>query len=102
MIHYLQLHASGKFRQYEEGLFGSVVPPPEYNLTNVVAPVYLHYGANDWPANPEGIPELASKLGGMTVTRKVPLEDFNHFDFLYAKDAVTLLYNDVIKIIGEA
>jgi hypothetical protein len=41
--------------------------------------------------------ELYSKLPNVVGMNQVPLDTFNHVDFQWAKDAKTLLYNDLIK-----
>jgi hypothetical protein len=40
---------------------------------------------------------LYSKLPNVVGKNKVPMDTFNHADFQWAKDAKTLLYDDVIK-----
>lgn len=52
VYHYAQIWKSGKFRQYDFGTAKNLrkyhnAVPPEYNLTNVVSPVYLYTGGRD-------------------------------------------------------
>lgn len=51
MEHYIQLTKSGKFEQFDYGdknYFHYQSPtPPEYNLKNVVANIYLYHAAED-------------------------------------------------------
>lgn len=53
VLHYSQLINSAKFRMYDYGFAKNLVKygqmtPPEYDLSSVTAPVYLHYSDNDW------------------------------------------------------
>lgn len=56
MLHYLQEINTGKFQQYDEGTkagnmrrYGTP-KPPEYDLSKVTVPIFLHYGLNDYLA----------------------------------------------------
>lgn len=104
--HYLQLINSGKFRQFDYGFvqnlltYGSL-SPPDYDLSKVSTPVYLHHGSNDWVIVPKDVEILAPKLGNLTEVRLVNYTDFNHLDFIFAKDADKLLYNYIIQKIRE-
>lgn len=55
LVHYGQEVNSKKFRMFDFGFFGNRArygssSPPDYQLSNVNAPVALHYGDNDWLA----------------------------------------------------
>lgn len=57
VLHYLQEVKSGKFRQYDEGTaagnirkYGSP-EPPEYDLSQLEVPVFMHYSLNDYLAS---------------------------------------------------
>ena len=103
MIHYGQLIRSGRFRQYDHGAvtnllrYGSLTPP-RYNLNNVRAPVALHYSLNDWLAEPVDVHELFRGLGNCIGGFLVSDARFNHFDFLWAIDARSLVYRQVLDI----
>lgn len=46
----------------------------------------------------QDVSRLSKALGNQTnIVKIVPHNSWNHFDFLYAKDVVELLYNDMIK-----
>ena len=49
--HYMQSYRSGKFRKYDYGLnnmkiYGNT-EPPEYNISNVIAPIYSYRAPED-------------------------------------------------------
>lgn len=53
IVHYGQLVKSGKFRNFDFGWFKNIrvygsLSPPDYDLSKITAPVYLHYSGNDW------------------------------------------------------
>lgn len=106
VVHYAQGINSGKFRMYDYGLvenlfkYGSI-SPPNYDLSAISAPVYLHYSQNDWMAAMIDVEELASKLGNLAELHLISDPKFNHLDFTYATDADTLLYNRVLSIIKQ-
>lgn len=49
--HFVQSMLSGKFRQYDHKSKNmkiyNLTSPPEYNLNNVKAPIYLYHGEDD-------------------------------------------------------
>lgn len=52
MEHYIQLTKSGKFEQYDYGEKKNVLhygssTPPQYDLKNVTASIYLYHAAED-------------------------------------------------------
>ena len=59
LLHYLQEINTGKFQQYDEGTAAAnkrrygTAEPPEYDLSKVKVPIYLHYGLNDYLAATE-------------------------------------------------
>ncbi|XP_069680507.1 lipase 3-like [Periplaneta americana] len=101
-IHYGQEVTSGHFREYDYGALKNMVvygqvTPPDYDLSKVTAPVFLHYSDNDWLAAVEDVDRLSKELGNLAGMVKVPDEDFNHMDYLWAVDAPTLVYNTVME-----
>lgn len=105
-VHYLQIIKSGKFRQFDLGFSGNLgkygkLTPPEYNLTAVSTPVFLHNGQNDWVIVPQDAATLSTKLGNLKELRTVSYKAFNHLDFIYAKDVKELLYDGIIQDLSE-
>ncbi|KAL3266879.1 hypothetical protein HHI36_011030 [Cryptolaemus montrouzieri] len=101
-FHYLQGFTNGGyFRQYD---YGSIVnrikygspTPPEYNLTNIVCPVSLHYARKDQCVDFQDVEILLGKLPNAK-GRIVPSEYFSHLDFLWGNHVRSELYDYVLE-----
>ena len=118
---------TGKFRKFDYGLAGNIekydkTSPPDYNLRNITLPVYLHYATNDVLADVQVCTALIADLQLVSnflvflsmVLQDVlklykilpnaqkflvPCDSFAHLDFVWGKDANTLLYNEIICLI---
>lgn len=104
LVHYGQLTMSGRFCRFNylksENLIRYGTPePPDYNLKNVRAPVALHLSVDDIMSDPGDTMKLKRILPNVILYRIVPKDGFNHFDFLYAINVKTLLYDSVIEVI---
>ncbi|XP_059621083.1 lipase 3-like [Phlebotomus argentipes] len=104
LVHYAQLHNSGYFRQFDHGLLGNIgkygsISPPDYPLSQITAPIALHFGDNDWLAAVVDVENLRSKLPNVIEYYNVPLDAFNHIDFQWAIDVKLLVYNNLINLI---
>ncbi|XP_055678098.1 lipase 3-like, partial [Lutzomyia longipalpis] len=106
IIHYVQLYRTGHFRSFDYGpvknmqKYGSKIPP-DYPLERIAAPISLHYSDNDWGIDAEDVIRLSSKIPNLIGAFRVPFAKFNHIDYLVAKDAKSLLYDDLIKLISK-
>ncbi|XP_049792361.1 lipase 3-like [Schistocerca nitens] len=128
-IHYAQGIAKGHFRQYNYGILKNFkrygkATPPDYNLANVTAPVYLFYGPNDWLAGPtpvdfkvsnlchptfiidsmivaKDIDRLHNQLGNSKEKNMIEFPKFNHLDFIYGKDAYDFVYKPVLDVMNS-
>ncbi|XP_029675083.1 lipase 3-like [Formica exsecta] len=103
LAHYTQIFQSGKFRQYDYGraknqLIYNSTEPPDYNLANITIPVALLYSKNDWLISTEDVRRLYHSLPNVVDMYEVPWSNFNHIDFLWAKDAPKLVYERVLKL----
>ncbi|CAG2059734.1 unnamed protein product, partial [Timema podura] len=94
--------SSAKYREFNYGMiknlatYGSLTPP-DYDLSKITAPVFLHWSDNDWMADPKDVRELESKLPNVQGSIRVPLTEFNHLDYMWAIDAKPLLYDTVLE-----
>ncbi|EAT35491.1 AAEL012350-PA [Aedes aegypti] len=106
LAHYAQGINSGRFRQFDHGVVGNVMnygssTPPSYPLKRITAPVFLHYGDNDWLAAVSDVRLLYRQLGNGTRLLRVPEKQWNHLDFIYATGAKSLLYNRVMDLMNR-
>lgn len=97
--HFLQLYKSGKFQRFDHKdknteYYGSMAPP-EYNLSNVIAPAYLYHAEEDTLVVKTGMDKLACELPNVQNYQIVP--DFNHIDLMLGKDARELLYSEILR-----
>ncbi|XP_029176589.1 lipase 1-like [Nylanderia fulva] len=103
ILHFIQTNQSSKFRRYNYGreknlLLYNSPEPPEYNLTNITLPIALFYAPGDLLIKSVNIKRLYRILPNVIDLYEVPWPNFNHVDFIWAKDAPKLVYERVIKI----
>ncbi|CAL7940643.1 unnamed protein product [Xylocopa violacea] len=106
LVHYAQEIQSGYFRQYDYGekqnmVMYNSIKPPEYNLSNIVVPIMLFCGDNDWFSNRIDVHKLTSQLPNKPIISYVPFKKFNHIDFLWAIDAPKLVYKSLLKMLSQ-
>ncbi|CAH2091163.1 unnamed protein product [Euphydryas editha] len=100
--HYGQSITNKDFRRYDHGLlenmliYGSIIPP-RYDLSQITAPVFLHYSDSDPLADTADVDRLYRGLGRPMGKFRVPQATFSHVDFLWGIDAKTLVYDRVIR-----
>lgn len=107
VLHYAQeIKNNGIFRKYDYGaeenlkIYGQTVPP-KYNISNIKPEVYFMYGMNDWLASYIDVEILAKNVPNLQGLYKVPMDSFNHIDFIFGKDADTLIYQPILKLLGS-
>ncbi|CAH0694148.1 unnamed protein product [Spodoptera exigua] len=106
-----QLHHYGQgitdrgFRRYDHGsrfsnyrAYGSF-RPPNYDLSKVTTPVFLHYSDSDPLAHVNDVDRLFRELGRPIGKFRIPQRKFSHIDFIYGINAKELLYNRIINLI---
>ncbi|XP_050454052.1 lipase 1-like isoform X1 [Cataglyphis hispanica] len=103
LVQYVQGFQSNKFRQYDYGsarnlLIYNSVEPADYNLANIMIPIALFYGPGDTLDNIMGVKKLYRMLPNVVDVYEVPWRNFNHVDFIWAKDARKLVYERVLRI----
>ncbi|CAL1684024.1 unnamed protein product [Lasius platythorax] len=106
MIHYSQIFQSGKFRRYDYGraknlLIYDSAEPPNYNLSNIMVSIVLFYGSGDTLVDIVDLKRLSCTLPNVMDVYEVPWPNFNHADFIWAKDASKLVYERVLEIMRK-
>ncbi|XP_041980001.1 lipase 3-like [Aricia agestis] len=104
-VHFGQLYNSDKFTNFDHGwivnkyTYGTFTPPA-YNLSAIRTPIFLHYADNDWLSTPKDVDRLLHEVKTVVGKFKVPLQKFNHLDFVFANDAKSLLYDRIMSIMS--
>ncbi|CAH1156091.1 unnamed protein product [Phaedon cochleariae] len=104
VLHYAQeIRDHGRFQQYDYGLEGNLIKygtpsPPLYKMEKVKSKVYLMYAEMDNLASATDVRILSRELKNLVGLYKVPLRVFNHVDFIFGKDAYSLVYKKVLEV----
>ncbi|XP_020808895.1 lipase 3 [Drosophila serrata] len=104
-IHFLQLYDSHEFRQYDWGtklnneLYGQDLPP-DYDLSKITAPTHLYSSTNDALCGPEDVNTLVSRFTNLVEDYRVPVQSFNHLDFIIARNMKELVNDPIIRRIN--
>ncbi|XP_013199126.1 lipase 1 [Amyelois transitella] len=103
MTHYGQSINTKKFRRYNHlpikniEVYGRPTPP-EYDLSKVTVPTYLHFGYADVQADYRDINYLGDQLPNLVARMPVDRVSFNHLDFVWGIDAKEQLYLKLVDI----
>ncbi|XP_037961090.1 lipase 3 [Teleopsis dalmanni] len=100
IIHFLQLHNSGDFRQFDHGTelnlkYYQQETPPSYEIHQIRNCVNLYYSENDYMSAVGDVEHLASLLPCAELHR-IPYEDWNHYDFLWSNNVKEVINNRII------
>lgn len=107
LVHYAQeISNVGKFQQFDYGIQGNIkaygtLAPPEYSLNRITLPIALFSAENDWLASDADVANLAVKIPNLIEHYIVPLKEFNHLDFVWAKDAPTLVFAKLLQLLKD-
>lgn len=106
LYHYMQLVKSSKFCAYDYGkeknmqIYNAIVPP-DYDLSRIKNPIALFHGDSDYFVNEKDLNILRGLLKNIVDDYRVPLHKCYHLDFMWAKDAPTLIYERALKIMKK-
>lgn len=107
IAHYGQVIRFNAFRRFNHNTLTNLAiygtrSPPEYDLSKITAPAYLHYGLSDLEVNYKDVFLLAERLPNVVGTFQVERESFNHYDFIWGIDAKRVLYDKLIPLLKDA
>lgn len=105
LYHIEQIIRKESFCKYDWGTQKNMqlykqVEPPSYNISNVTAPTYIFYTAND-TLNIEGVKMTANQVGNLKGLYQVGSQDNGHLWFLLGTDAADKYYNIIFDIMDE-
>ncbi|XP_046584376.1 lysosomal acid lipase/cholesteryl ester hydrolase-like [Haliotis rubra] len=108
MVHFAQGVRSKAFQMYDYGSAAdnqkhyNQSTPPLYDVNKMDTPVYLFYAENDWLADVQDVKLLMSKLTRGQLQGSFYVPKWNHLDFIWGKDAATVVYKNIIDIIKRS
>ncbi|XP_022649991.1 gastric triacylglycerol lipase-like isoform X3 [Varroa destructor] len=79
--------------------------PPEYKLENINVPLVVFHSKDDTFAGPDGVAKLRQKVGKLVVNGGwyyIEKSKWLHLDYLWAMDAVQLVYLNVLRHLRES
>lgn len=108
VVHWFQIVIANRFQAFDDryatrstagaGASYAGTLPPEYPLGQIRAPLALFYGGAD--ALPDMDWLLAALRPTLCCVKCIP--HYEHLDFVWADDAATLVYGDVVRLLREA
>ncbi|XP_014204869.1 lipase 3-like [Copidosoma floridanum] len=106
ILHYAQEIKSKRFQRYDYGDSGNMkrynsTTPPDYDLSKIKVPIAAFWADNDWLASPIDVKRLCAYLPNKIIDYKVNYPKFNHLDYLWAIDAPTLVYKEVLAVLQK-
>lgn len=107
-VHYIQSVRAGGFQQFDfdskkinQKIYGSDTPPA-YDLSKITVPVNLFYSKNDDTASLKDVMLLQSQLQNSKLSYLVPIDDFQHVDFIYSRYLRKAVNDKLISTIRKA
>ena len=77
-------------------LFLPQTSPPQYYPGNITIPVAVYSGTADWLVTPSEMGLLVPQIKNLV--KNVVIDGWEHLDFVWAMDAPSQCYNDVIEL----
>lgn len=107
------LSAGSSFKQFlhyaqeiELGFFGNFTNGREisrdFKLSQITAPLSLHYSTNDLLATIEDVEILIPKLkNSRRYIQRISKPEINHIDFVWAKSSASLIYSLILQFFAN-
>ncbi|XP_044018746.1 lipase 1-like [Aphidius gifuensis] len=108
ILHYAQFANYRKFQQFDyqnekENIehYGTL-QPPQYNLANIKSPMIIFYCLKNDPLSTfEDVAEIVKRISSKVIVEQVSDEDFNHINFVTARDVKKILNDRVIQYLDQ-
>ncbi|XP_065215517.1 lipase 3-like [Planococcus citri] len=106
LLHVTQFGQLGKFMQFDYGPKTNIMvygtrTPPEYNLSQVTAPVALLYSDGDVHIASQDVSLLQTQLPNVVASYRIDKHLFNHMDFIWGGDARETVYDFILEIFNH-
>lgn len=103
LAHWSQIINSATFSMYDYGCKGNVdhynqTTPPQYNVQDISIPVATFTGTKDVLSDPADVAQLLPQIRNLVFKKNI--DTYGHLDFIWAFDAVTYIYQDVVKLLN--
>ncbi|XP_032663799.1 lipase 3-like [Odontomachus brunneus] len=106
-VHYGQGYINGHFSQYDYGNdeknlqeYNSTTPP-DYQLEKITTPIALFSSDNDWLATTKDVELLAARLNSVVLHYKIPMNNFNHYDFIWGKSSLQMVSRPILQLLAQ-
>ncbi|XP_030080404.1 lipase 1-like [Drosophila hydei] len=103
VLHYLQLHKSDRFCEYDhdtkenQRIYGRA-RPPDYPLEKITAPVALYYTQNDYMSAVVDVKRLIKHLPNVVEDHMYPYKKWNHIDMIWGISARRLAQPRMLEV----
>lgn len=71
---------------------------PDFNLSQITAPISVHYATTDPFGNPVDSVKLIKKLKNVVFVQRIDIHLFSHIDFIWGMNAASLVYSNILKV----
>lgn len=85
----------GYFGKYSVG--SRLTRQKDFDVAKITAPISIHYAAFDRLADALDVEKLIPKLKSVVYVQRIN-ELFNHMDFVWGKNAASLVYSKIIQV----
>jgi len=105
MVHFMQCGRSDRFQAYDYGspaqnqLHYNQTTPPIYSIRQMKVPTALFWAGEDWLADPTDVTYVFDNIQSLIYEKYIPY--YNHFDFVWAKTANEIIYQDLINVMQK-
>jgi pimeloyl-ACP methyl ester carboxylesterase len=105
MVHFMQCGRSDRFEAYDYGspdknqLHYNQTTPPIYSIRSMKVPTAVFWAGEDWLADPVDVTYIFDNIQSLVYEKYIP--NYNHFDFVWAKTANEIIYQDLINIMQK-